>query len=291
MNDMHAVASRFQVHAYSVPLRITGIVLHVLAAASLVQTTLLIAFSTFTGAMNPTPPPQAGAFFLLTLVLLGLARLLHGRTASTLAVEPTQLVLQRSGERFEIPLASVESVRPWWLPLPGRGLTLRMKSGRAFQYGLWVPDPLPVLEGLGRELPQSTEAVRHPGTAFAHARFELGRRRWYHLLFKFVLFPLLPTAIMFRLNQLITYGGWLGQYHMYGWGPYLLSFFTYWVYFIALLVLFASLWRVVFELVALVGTWVSPPHARGVRRFVEIASGVLYYVGIPALMLWRFVLE
>jgi hypothetical protein len=285
MTDMHAAnapaAPRFQVHAYSLPLRVISAVLQGVAAANLLYLTVLIVFFTFTGAMNPTPPARAGWLFLAALVLWGLVRLLHWLTAATLSVEPERLVLERRGDRFEIPLASVDSVRPWWLFPPGSGLTLRMKSGRAFQYALGVEDPLPVLEAMGG-------AGLHPNAAFARARFELGRRRWYHLALKFVLFPLLPTALMFRLNQIITYGGWRGQYRMYGLGPYLQSFATYWVYFIAMLVLFAIPWRAMFELVAFVGAWLSPPHARGVRRFVEIASAVVYYAGIPALIAWRF---
>jgi hypothetical protein len=40
--------------------------------------------------------------------------------------------------------------------------------------------------------------------------------------------------------------------------------------------------------VALGGAWLSPPHARGVRRGVEIACRLLYYVGFPALFISRF---
>jgi hypothetical protein len=42
--------------------------------------------------------------------------------------------------------------------------------------------------------------------------------------------------------------------------------------------------------VAYAATWLSPPHARGVRRFVEVACEVLYYVGFPALLAARFLL-
>jgi hypothetical protein len=262
----------------------------VLLAADLLYVSALIVFFTFTGGMNPTPPARAGWFTLLALVLFGLTRLIRWLTAATFSVEPERLVLERRGDRFEIPLASVESLRVWRLPLPGAGLSLRMKSGRTFQYSAQLADPLPPLEAIGRESPGVSVEARHPLTAFAHARATIFRGRWYHLALKFVLFPLLPGAVMFRANQYITFGGPFGQYQMYGLGPYLQSLATYWVYFTALLVLYATLLRVPAELVAFVGAWISPPHARGVRWFVEVACAVLYYVGFPALVAARFFL-
>lgn len=276
-----AVTPRFQVHAYPLALRVISSLLQVLITADLLCASALVVTGTFTGAMNPKPPALAGWLALLALVLFGLTRLIRWLTAATFSVEPSQFVLQRRGDRFEIPATSVESARVWRLPMPGAGLSLRMKSGRGFQYALQVADPLPVLEAMGKE-------AGHPLTAFAHARATVIRRRWYHLALKFVLFPLVPTVIMFQLNQRITYGGPFAQYHMYGLRPYLLSFFTYWTYFTALLVLFASLWRVLSELVAFAAAWISPRRARGVRRFVEVASAVLYYGGFCALVAWRF---
>jgi hypothetical protein len=279
--NVQAVAPRFQVHAYPLALRIVSALLQVLMTADVLCASALIVSGTFTGAMNPRPPALAGWLVLVALALFGLTRLIRWFTAATLTVEPSQLVLQRRGERFEIPTASVESAQVWRLPLPEAGLSLRMKSGRGFQYALQVADPLPVLEAMGKE-------ARHPLTAFVHARATAVRRRWYHGALKFVLFPLVPAVIMFQLNQRITFGGPFAQYHMYGLEPYLRSFITYWAYFTALLVLFASIWRVLAEVVAVAGTWISPGRARGVRRFVEVASGVLYYGGFSALVAWKF---
>ncbi|AKJ04337.1 Hypothetical protein AA314_05963 [Archangium gephyra] len=275
------VALSFQVHAYPLALRLVSALLQVLMTADILCASALIVVGTFTGAMNPRPPALAGWLALSALALFGLTRLIRWLTAATFSVEPSQFVLERRGDRFELPVTSVESARVWRLPLPGAGLSLRMKSGRDFQYALQVADPLPVLQAMGTE-------VEHPLTAFEHARATVIRRRWYGLALKFVLFPLVPAVIMFQLNQRITYGGPFAQYQMYGLGPYLWSFFTYWTYFTALLVLFASIWRVLAELVAFTGAWLSPRSARGVRRFVEIASAVLYYGGFCSLVAWKF---
>ncbi|HYO66806.1 MAG TPA: hypothetical protein VEU33_12040 [Archangium sp.] len=275
------VAPRFKVHAYPLALRLISALLQVLMTADILCASALIVVGTFTGAMNPKPPALAGWLALIALALFGLTRLIRWLTAATFSVEPSQFVLERRGDRFELPVTSVESARVWRLPLPGAGLSLWMKSGRGFQYALQVADPLPVLEAMGKE-------AGHPLTAFAHARAKVIRRPWLHLALKFVLFPLVPAVIMFQLNQRITYGGPFAQYQMYGLGPYLWSFFTYWTYFTALLVLFASIWRVLAELVAFAGAWISPQRARGVRRFVEVANAVLYYGGFCSLVAWKF---
>ena len=280
----------FQVHAYPLVLRLVSSLLQVLSAAALLYASALIVFFTFTGAMNPKPPILGVWIGLLALALFGLTRLIRWLTAATFSVEPERLVLERRGERFEIPSSSVESVRVWRLPLPGAGVSLRMKSGRAFQYSSQVEDPLPLLEAIGQESPGALAEARRPLTVFTHARAMVVRRRWYHLAFKFVLFPLVPGTIVFRANQYITFGGPFSQYKMYGLGPYLQSFVTYWAYFFALLVLYATVWRVLSELVAFVGAWSSPRHARGVWRFVEVASAVLYYVGSLALLAAQFLL-
>ena len=103
-----------------------------------------------------------------------------------------------------------------------------------------------------------------------------------------MLFPLLPAGAMFYTHQMVTYGGPTGQYQWYGLGPYLRTFFTYWCVSTAVFVLCAFLLRAVAELVAYVGAWLSPRHTRGVRRFVEIARTVLYYLGFPSLMAWQY---
>jgi hypothetical protein len=282
-----SAAPRFQVHAWSLAMRLLRVLLQVVLAANTLYIALIIVFFTFTGAMDPRPPSRAGWLALVSVGLVLLLRLLDWLTAATLSVEPERLVLERRGDRFEIPLASVESVRGWWWLLPGTGLSLRMQSGRGFQYGLRVADPLPVLEALGRESPRASAAARHPNTAFAHAR-ALVRRRWYLWVLQYVLFPLLPAGAMFYTHQMVTYGGPTGQYQWYGLGPYLRTFTTYWSVSTAVFVLCAFLLRAVAELVAYVAAWLSPRRARGVRRFVEIARTVLYYLGFPALMAWQY---
>ena len=147
------VAPSFQVHAYPLVLRLVSSLLQVLTRADLLCASALVVVGTFTGAMNPRPPALAGWLVLIALGLSGLNWLIRWLSAATFSIEPSQFVLERRGDRFEIPVASVESARVWRLPLPGAGLSLRMKSGRGFQYELQVADPLPVLEAMSAGCP------------------------------------------------------------------------------------------------------------------------------------------
>lgn len=278
------VAPSFHVRAYALAPRFLSAVFQAVIAADLLLASYIVFSFTFTGAMNPTPPVMAGWLVLLALVLYGLLQLTRWLSGATFSVEPSRFVLERRGDRFEIPVSSVESIRVWRLPLPGAGLSLRMKSGRTFQYAAQVADPRPLLEAIARENPSLPVELAHPLAAFAHARATSFHRRWYFRVLELVLFPLVTGTIVFQLNQRITFGGPFAQYHMYGLGPYLRSFFTYWAALTSTLLLFATPWRVLAELVALVGAWLSPPRARGVRRVVEIAWLLLYFGGFSAVM-------
>lgn len=283
-----ADAPRFRVHAWTRLSRAFSALVLGLALVLLYSGAGIILQFTFTGAMNPHPPVLAGLLVLAALLGVGLERLWRRFTRATVAVEAERLVLERRAERLEIPLASVARIRGWRLPWPSAGLSLRMRSGRSLGTGLRVEDPLPVLTALGPALQSAREEARHPLTAFVHARVTVLRQRGLWLAFKFVLFPLLPGGIMFRANQYITFGGPFAQYRMYGLAPYLMSLFTYWVYFAAVLLLYAALWRLPAETMALAATWALPSRARGIRLVVEVACGVLYYAGSLSILASQF---
>ncbi|MBM7117153.1 hypothetical protein [Archangium primigenium] len=283
-----ADAPRFHLHAWTPAARLASAVFRGLALLTLLLAAVVVAEFTFTGVANPRPPRLAGVLALVSALWLGAEGLVRRLTAATLDVEPERLVLERPGERLEVPVASVAAVRVWRLPWLAAGLSVRLRSGRSLGVGLRVEDPLPVLAALGRHLPEAREVARQPLAAFAHARATVLRPGVGLWVLQFVLFPLLPGGIMFRADQYITYGGPFAQYQMYGLGPYLGSLFTYWVSFIAMLVLYATLWRLPAEALALGATWVRPDQARGVRRFTEVGCAVLYYAGSLSLLAARF---
>ena len=228
---------------------------------------------------------RLGALSLLPTVLAWLLRLFN---ASSLQVEPSRLVLERRGARFEIPRESVTGVEPWRFPLPGAGVALRMKSGRRFEYRLQVPNPTLLLTALGATLPSATEAAAHPASRFGQARHDWRPRFFDKPAFKFGLFPLFPTGVMFRAHQYITYGGPFGEYDVLGLEAYLKTFAGYWIGFTTGLLLFACFWRLLAEALAFPLTWLLPTRARGIRLAAEWLCRLVYYVGFPALMAQRF---
>jgi hypothetical protein len=281
-------APRFPVHAWQPALRLLAIAAQALSAGNLVY---LIALSLlgFLEGLDPFSPLELVVrLVVLSFLPLVLVWLLRRLTAATLLVEPTRLVLQLRSVRFEIPLESVTGIEPWRLPLPGSGLALRMKSGRRFQYSLQVAAPAPLLHTLSAALPSGASAAEHPGSRLGQARHDWRPRFWDKPAFKFGLFPLIPTGIMFRAHQIITYGGAFGEYDVLGLSAYLQTFALYWVSFTTGLLLYASFWRTLAEILAFAFTWLLPSRALGVRLTAEWLCRLAYYVAFPALMAHRF---
>lgn len=281
---------RFQAHALSPAGRAVSVFAQLLSAANIADLLALVLLDIFEGDGRAPPMVVALRLALFTLVPNGLVWLVRRLSAATVeVVEPTRLVLALRRTHFEVPLDAVAEVRPWRLPLPGAGVTLRMKTGRNFRRGLELTDPTPLLEALG-QVGLGAAAASHPNTVYARARHAAPRRGWDRWWMKLVVFPLLPAAVMFRVHQYITYGGPFGQYQMYGLGPYLRTFAGYWIGMAANLVLYAAVWRVLAEVAAISTAWAAPSRAGGVRRLAEIACRVAYYLGVPALILARFLM-
>jgi hypothetical protein len=218
------------------------------------------------------------------------AWLIERACVADVEVHAEELVVRGRGLRMEIPRTAVAAVLPWTVPLPGAGFALRLQSGRRFSYGLQAADPTPLLFTLADSagIEAARAAVHHPTLVYAHAKRNVGRWRWYHLLFKFVLFALLPTGVWFYAHQNIAYGGVLGQYYLEGLGAYLKTFVISWSLTAIYLLLYASAWRAAAEGGALLVAWRAPAHAATARRAVEIVCRVAYYIGVPVLVLMPF---
>lgn len=279
-----SVSSSFRVHAYSVPARLVASALLVLSAANLLQLAVLLVLDLARGDLPPPPLLLALRLLLLSLLPGGLALLLRAWVSAEVEVQPTQLVVRSRHAWFELPFDVLAGVRPWRVPLPGPGLSLRLTSGRSFRYGLQCADPTPLLAALGRAFPPVATAVDHPSTRFARARSAALRRRGLQLGVKFGLFPLLPTALYFRVHQYIAYGGLLGEYHLLGLGAWLRTLALTWLNVTAHLVLYAAVLRALVEVVSFGAAWLLPSRAEGVRKVAELTSRLAYYVGIPALV-------
>lgn len=279
---LEAVPSRFTLHAHPVPLRLLGALAKALAGANLLLAAALLLLGGLSGAQPPGPFAVARELALFSLLPLAILFVVQRIGAATVDVEASRLVITRREARFEVPLESVAAARPWRLPLPGPGLSLRMKSGRRFTYGLETAELSSLLAAL-RSAGVAGAAPEHPMAAWAQARLAAAHGRRFYAL-KYGLFPLAPAALLFRLHQYIEYGGWLGQYYSLGLKAYLGTLAHDWLDVELQLVLYASVWRALIEAVAISAAWLAPARARTMRRSAEIACHIVYYVGIPALL-------
>ncbi|MCP3136942.1 hypothetical protein [Pyxidicoccus xibeiensis] len=287
--DSAPAPERFTVHAASPLLRGIGVAARGGMLGCLLFFSGWLVLDALLPGEYPLPPgPLVWGLGLGVPLPWLLSTVLRWSTRATAEVDGAHLVLTlRSRARLEIPYEAVESVRPWRLPLPGPGLSLLMKSGRAFGYGLELEDPVPLLTALGRHVPRLETARAHPLMRYAQVRHAFWRRRWYHFVGKLVLFPMLPTGIFFQLSQRITYGSPFGEYQSYGLAAWLRSFGRDYAQVFVNFLLVACFLRALVEGVSFAAAWLTPSYARGVRRGAEWLNRFAYYVVLLALLALR----
>jgi apolipoprotein N-acyltransferase len=274
---------RTQAIAYSRLSRFAAAALTVISRGGLLVLVVLLVFVPNVGLANQLRLMRGfAAVFLVPAIV---AWLLERACTATVLIDGGTLVLERRGARIEIPCAAIDRVTPWWVPLPSSGVWLRLKSGRRVRYGLQLHDPIGFIEAIaGAGAPEHVRAAsRRRAVVYARAK-HVQPPRWYHPLLKFVVFALVPTLPLFRLNQWIAYGGTFGEYYTYGLQAYLLGFAIYWATLTIYLVLYAAVLRVVTEAIVLPATWILPSRAAMVRRAVEIGNRILYYGAVLAFL-------
>jgi hypothetical protein len=250
---------------------------------------LLVLARLFFGEDPPTVLPLVGLVLTMIAAPELAARGFRRASAATVTVEGDAVVITRRDARVEIPRSALVAVVPWALPLPTPGAALRLRSGGRLGYELGLDAPSRLAAFLAEHADAGAFTDRDdPGFAHADAAAAAGTLRWWQWVLKFPLFGLVPTVILFRAHQWITYGGTFGQYYTYGARPYVLLFLDYWTTVTVYLSLWAGLWRVIAEIVAWIAARLAPSSAAGVRRFVEIACRVAYYGGVPLLLALRF---
>ncbi|MCY1029838.1 hypothetical protein OV207_00075 [Corallococcus sp. BB11-1] len=274
----------FPVHALTPRLRALGALLHAIVLGTLGYFTALLFGDVLAGTQDVQPGPLATGLAVGGLLPLIALRLLRLGTRATVTVRPEGLVLTQSGgAHFEIPFEALASVHPWWLPVPGPGLTLKLRTGRAFAYGLESQDPAPLLTAMGA----LGEARDHPLVRYAQARSAKWRRRWYDWLLKYGLVPGVLAAIFFRAHQYISFGGPFGEWQMYGLKAYLFTFVRTWLPVFLALLLFGCFWRALAEALCFGAAWLGPRWARRVRTGAEWTCRALYYVALPVFLAVR----
>jgi hypothetical protein len=278
---------RFVVRAYPAAARAAAGALRAFAALSAVYLGAHVFYDIVAG--TDTAPPEAAALGFLTLSALPwlLAALLGRAFRGAIEVGPTGLTLSLGETRYEIPLASIKALRPFALPLPGPGLALELGEGRLFRYRLQLDAPGPLLSALAPDFGPARDALALPPVVYADTKHEASRRRWYYHALKWVAVPLAIALVLFRLNQVIMYGGAFGQYQMYGLGPYLRSLALYWAGSTAVFALYAAMLRAVAETAVFAATWLAPARARALRRAAEAFCQIAYFVVAPGYVAFR----
>jgi apolipoprotein N-acyltransferase len=240
------------------------------------------------GPYNPLRLMRLVAGFCL---LPGLtAAVLRRLFAATLHINADTLVIEQRHQRTAIPLHDIAAIKPWAVPLPGSGMSLVLDSEKRWDDGIELENPTEFLDALvNAGASQDLRSIaQHPGMIYADAKWT-GRfrsaRRW---LFKFPIFALVPTLPLFRVHQLIAYGGVFGEYHQYGLKAYLLGFAIYWATLTIYLLLYAAALRAGLEIVTIATVVVAPAYAAAARRIAERICAVLFYGGVPIAVILRF---
>ena len=229
-------------------------------------------------------------WFGIAVVLPALAAWAIRRACAAQArIEGAALVLDQRRRRIEIPLSSITALRSWRLPLPGSGVDLQLASGRRWTHGIALSRPQALRRRLAAAGAPLQSAARFDTALAEHAqaRAVARRPRLDHAMVKFVLFPLLPALVAFRLHQVIAFGGPFGEYQSYGLAAYLTGFLIWWASWAIGLILFAAALRIVIETVVVLAAWLRPLHAPAVRDALEWIGRLAFYVGVPAWLVLR----
>jgi len=243
---------------------------------------IVVALISFTDP--PVTPPILYRMFAILVVLPFLGASIVRRTCSAIVnVHDEDIVLRGKAVDIRIRLDAIERVVAWTLPLPGPGFSLRLSSGKFFAYGLQLDEPR-ILQRIGARgaLPQQ------PALAYADAKAQRQRRRWYHHLGRYAAFALLPASVLFYTHQNIAYGGLFGEYYQLGLRAYLTTLAIYWSTLIIYLVLYGGVWRAAVEVACLSAAWLATSHSNDVRRIAERLAQIGYYAGVPLLLGLRY---
>ncbi len=285
--QLSTASQRFSAVAYPAGWRFIAAVLFLSSRLS----PFLIAVAFFLGWV--ISPPLLVRLVLLLMLLPGMALwLLRRLFAVDCHWQGSSVALHQRGllaiRRKRVNVVEVDQIEPWSLPLPAAGVNLPLVGGantrrmalevRGPGDGFWnLPFPKP--------MPGLAEA------SLLYSRVRIGSRlaRWHWPWFKFGVFGLFPVLVAFRLHQNIMYGGLFGQYYFQGLAPWLSSLAYHWIVYTIYLVLFAAFWRGWVELGCWAGARFLPARAGTFRRWGEALALAVYFIGIPAFIVWRSV--
>lgn len=230
----------------------------------------------------PLPLLVQRLFFFSALPAL-LELVLWRSAAATLAVGADRATLVRRGARVEVPLQAVAALRPFRVPLPWPGFSLRLASGRALDDELSLRDPAPLAALLSDRARAPAASDPSWADAAAHRRTRLLR----HPALKFVLVPAVVAFIVFRLQQRIAFGGLFGELDAFGLARWLNTLTGVTLLVLGHFLLLAAGLRAVVELVMQPALRLLPRGACGLRIALDCTAAAVYYLGTAAVLFLR----
>jgi apolipoprotein N-acyltransferase len=243
------------------------------------------------GPLQANTLAQLRTFAALVLAPEAAAWCILGAFAARLSIEDGALVLARGSRRLELALQDIGAIKRWRVPIPVDGAWLRLVSGERWRYGLAHADPAVLARALAA-IGASTQETTPIGTStYAQARSAIRRGPLDRPLSKFVLFPLVLAVPAFRLHEHIAYGSTFGEYYTFGLSAYLTTFALWWAAWVMGVVLCAAAVRAVIEAGTLAAVRVRPQRSITTRRVLERLGLAALYVGMPAWLLFRVLVD
>jgi len=258
-----------RLRAYTPRLRAAAATLQAIALANLMELALRLLADTLLPQEVERAPLSllVRRIFLFTLLPWLFWLVLRAFCSATLAVGDTGLCVRAQWGSIAVPRAALGAVRAFRVPLPEPGFTVAaQKSSLSFSAG--------AAQALGAS-PSPDAAAR-------------ARMRFLHEpAVKLGLVPAALTAILFRLHQIITYGGLMGEAQLFGLRRWLNTLLGVALYSFCMLLVAAAALRVAVELAAILTGLLPARWAGRARLALEGGAAVLYYGGLAALLILR----
>ncbi|GIW44823.1 MAG: hypothetical protein KatS3mg077_2105 [Candidatus Binatia bacterium] len=202
--------------------------------------------------------------------------------------EPDRLIAELPGLTLAIPRERIAGARPWQIPVPRPGLRLLLRDGGVLRERIEVAAPRLWARLHGIEISSPLSPMARGTLAFSEARARQPKPQAWYLAAKFVVFPLLPAGLLFRVHQLIAYGSVWGEYYQRGLAAYLHTGFVYYGTIVVYVLLFAGILRALFESALWLLAIVTAEQAERLRRWSEYLREGMYYLGVILFLAIRF---